>query len=558
LREFLRKNRPYREALKSRRQEIERCLVACGVKEEAGRRLHRSSVAGREYMQTQRLRQALEALGPVFSAFGLYLASRVDLLREHDRLELAAIADWAEATPSTPVRELITREIGCSLEKVYSVFEDEPYESRLLFQSHRARLNDGTVVTVKVVHPELQVSLRCDLELLPVLKPALAHTVCRGTGIEDAIADFRYTLQWQIDLLYGIKVFEMLARDAQEFEMLKVPMVYKELSSSRMLTIEQLPGTPLREMMTAYEQTETGHETSVFNAAGLERQTLARGLCMVWLRQALLGKQFPVELRPEDIVMLPNKQLAFTGGVFASLPSDTKKNLWHYVMATSNEAPDRACAYLLREIEHEGRAIDEDELRYRFREIVPFRDGGWSGRGDSSSLTEHLFVHWKLVSERGLRPQRHLLCFYRGLFQILACVRRFAPDNDPLLEGLQDVRTLVMLEQFQEMLALNAFDRLDKYSAMMMELPQKFDQALTLMAESHSGLPLQGMRTAQLQERQNSSAVVFALLLALVAVVLLSHHAAASAIAGVWVDRVSIIAFVVLGALLLRAVSRAR
>ena len=113
-------------------------------------------------------------------------------------------------------------------------------------------------------------------------------------------------------------------------------------------------------------------------------------------------------------------------------------------------------------------------MRYRFREIVPFRDGGWRGRGDSSSLTEHLFVHWKLVSERGLRPQRHLLCFYRGLFQTLAVVRRFAPDSDPLLEGLQDVRTIVMLEQFQEMLELHALsDKLDKYSAMLMAAAAK-------------------------------------------------------------------------------------
>ena len=219
---------------------------------------------------------------------------------------------------------------------MYPVFEDEPCESRLLFQSHRARLSDGQAVTVKVVHPELQAYLVCDLELLPVLKPAFAGMLWRGTAIEDAIADFRRTLQWQIDLLYGVKVFEMLARDAQEFEMLKVPTVYKELCSSQMLTIEQLPGTPLGEMITASEKTEMGRAPAVFAEMGLEPHTLARRLCMVWLRQALLGKQFPVELRPEDIVLLPNKQIAFTGGVFASLPSDAQKNLWHYMMATSN------------------------------------------------------------------------------------------------------------------------------------------------------------------------------------------------------------------------------
>ena len=188
---------------------------------------------------------------------------------------------------------------------------------------------------------------------------------------------------------------------------------------------------------------------------------------------------------------------------------------------------------------------------------MPFRDGGWRGSGDSSSLTEHLFVHWKLVSERGLQPQRHLLCFYRGLFQILAMVRRFAPDSDPLLEGLQDVRMIMMFGQFQEMLAWGSLgNNLEKYSTLLMELPQKFDHALTLMAERQARPPLQGTRFAQHQRQRNSSVVVIALCLTLVAVVLLSRHLAISAHAGVWVDRASAIAFVVLGALLLRAASR--
>src|SRR5262249_21148494 len=155
-------------------------------------------------------------------------------------------------------------ETGCSLASIYPVFEDAPCESRLLFQSHRAQLSDGKTVTVKVVHPELQEYLECDLELLSVLKPAFAGTAWRATALEDAIADFRRTLQWHIDLLAGVKVFEMLARDAQEFEMLKVPTVYKELCSSQMLTMEQLPGTPLGEMITVYEKTEIGRSSAAF------------------------------------------------------------------------------------------------------------------------------------------------------------------------------------------------------------------------------------------------------------------------------------------------------
>jgi predicted unusual protein kinase regulating ubiquinone biosynthesis (AarF/ABC1/UbiB family) len=558
--ELLSKKRRPQEALKSRRQEIERCLTAFGVWGNGGRGLRRPSVSGHEPTQIQRLCQALEHLGPVFSAFGLYMASRVDLLLARDCLELAAIAGWGRATPSATIRELIAREIGCPYHEVFPVFEDEPFAFRLLCQSHRACLNDGTEVTVTVGHPELQDYLACDLELLPVLKPVLTGTARLGAAIEDAISDFRRIVQWQIDLLYQVKAFETLRRDTQEFAMLKVPKVYTELCSSRMLTLEHVSGTTLGEIIAAIDGTDMGRmrRAQALDAyTDLEPQTLARRLCMVWLRQALLGVQFPIELRPEDIVVLPNKQIAFTGGVFASLPSDAKKNLWHYVIAMSTEDPDKACSYLLREIVQEGRSINENELRYRFREVVPFRDGGWSGNGVSSNLTEHLFVHWKLVSEHGLRPQPHLLCFYRGLFQALALVRRLVPDSDVLLEGLQDVRTIAMLEQFQDMMELQTLsNNLDRYTTMMMELPQKFDDVLTLAAGRSAHLKLQGTRATKPHSQHNSSAVVIALLLALASVVLLSHHLAASAIAGGWVDKGSAIAFVVLGALLLWAASR--
>jgi predicted unusual protein kinase regulating ubiquinone biosynthesis (AarF/ABC1/UbiB family) len=548
------------ETLKSRRQEIEGCLTAFGVVRDTGRRLHRPRVVEREPTQIQGLRQALEHLGPVFSAFGLYMASRVDLLLARDCLELAALADWGKATPIATIRELIARELACPYDEVFPVFEDEPFESRLLFQSHRALLTDSTVVTITVVHPELQGYLEYDLELLPVLKHVFPGTTELGAAIEDAIADFRRMLQWQIDFLYKIKAFEMLARDTREFAMLKIPKVYKDLCSSRMITLEQVSGTPLVEILATVDGPVTErhrHAQAVFEHTGLEPQTLARRLCMMWLRQALLGTQFPVELRPEDLVVLPNKQIAFTGGVFASLPSDAKKNLWHYVSATSTDDPDKACSYLLREIMPEERPIDENELQYRFREVVPFRDGGWSGSGVSSNLTEHLFVHWKLVSARGLRPQPHLLCFYRGLFQTLALVRRLTADSDALLEGLQDLRTITMLAQFQEMMELQTLnENLDKYTTMMMHLPHKFDDALTLAVERSARLKVQGTRPARPHGQHSASPVVIALLLVLASVVLLSHHLTAAAVAGAWVDRISVIVFAIIGVLLLRAASR--
>ena len=549
-------------ALKSRRQEIERCLAKADFLHRPHRLSRRPTTTAHVGSRSRKLCDALVSLGPVFSAFGLYLSSRFDLLPEHDCHELATIPDWAEATPSATVREMIDREIGSSQEALYPVFEDTPFESRLIFQSHRAWLANGKAVTVKVVHPELEGYLECDLELLPILKRVFP---CKGRSdilFEDAIADFRRLVQWQTDLTYASQAFEALAQDAHTFAMLRVPIVYQSLSSSTVLTLEYLHGVSLKEMI-ASSNTKSdleGHATpsAVPSNAEAESHELARRLCLVWLHQALLGLQFPVELYPENIVILPNKQLALTGGTFTSLPADAKKNLWQYLIASSIQDPDKACSFLLQEMIYERHTIDESELRYRFREIVPFRDRVWKYNENSNNLADYLFVHWKLLSQNGLRPQSHTLSFYRGLFQTVASVQQLASSSDPLLEGLQDVRSIVMLAQFEDMTELRQISaHLDKYAAIIMQVPKRLDDALTLAAESSMRLKLQGTWPTGHRRQQNFSAVVISLLLVLVAVVLLSHYLAALTPAGAWVDRVSAIVFVVIGALVLRAISRA-
>ena len=149
------------------------------------------------------------------------------------------------------------------------------------------------------------------------------------------------------------------------------------------------------------------------------------------------------------------------------------------------------------------------------------------------------------------------MAFYRGLFQTAAHARRFAPHGDPLLDALQEVRMIEILGQFRDRLGLSQLsDSLDRYASIMMGLPQKLDAVLTLMAESSAQLKLQRTGEAAHRRQKNSSSIMTPLLLVLAAVVLLAHHLAASVGAGVWLDRITAIAFVVLGALLLRAAGR--
>lgn len=550
-----------RATVKRRQLEIEQCLSEYGLVRRPRRLLHGAGPASSEDTHCRRVRAALARLGPVISSFGLYLSSRVDLLPADYRVELSAIPDWAQPTPISSVRELISRGLDCPFEEAYPAFEHEPFESRLMYQSHRALLNNGQAVAVKVTHsdPELEEQIACDVELLPLLKGAFGSREWTGSQFDGTVADFRQVFRQHKDFLHEAEALEALAHDSKEFEMLGTPGVLGLLCSSKVIAVEQVPGISLAELVAHLDapQREENAAGSAELVGGIDRSDLARRLCLVWLRLALLGQRFPVEPRVEDILILPDKRIAFTGGTFSGLDSDAKTHLLSYLVAASTEDPGKACSWLIKETEKGNRTISEEELRNRFRQVVPFRDGGWINRDANDSLAEYLFVHWKLASKYGYRPLPHLLSFFRGLFLITAAARRLDSKGDPLLEALENLRFHAVVTQFRDMMVPSQFgESIDKYAVMMMELPGKLNDVLTFAAEGSARVRLRITETDEYRLQKNSSAISTALLLVLAAIVLLSHHFMASAVNQGWADRISAIVFVLFGALLLRAVTR--
>lgn len=548
-----------RAALKSRKQEIVRCLVAFSLLRGSRPFGRRSRGAFSSDAHSRRLCQALTSLGPVFAAFGLYMSSRVDLLPVQACLELATLADWTEPMSPAMVHAVIRQELGSSPETLYPVFEDAPFESCLVYQSHRASFRNGEAVIVKILHPDLQEHLEFDPRLLPILKRVFPLKAACERLFEDATADFCRTLHWQTNLLQAAKSFEKMSQDAAEFDMLRVPTVFMNLSTPRILTLEQLPGQDLETLLSFDDARSGGRLTTsrVEQITGLSPDDLARRLCMVWLWQVLVGQQFPVQLRTADIVVLPSKQIGLTGGVFMQLPSDTKKNLWRYLIATSTDEPEQACSALLKEVTPHGRTFDEDDLQYRFREVVPFRDSAWNSAGAGNGLVDYLLVHWQLMSQRSIQLRPHLLYFYRGLIQVAKVVRQLTLRSDSFLDGLQDVRTIIMMSQFQSMIELHQIaNNIDKYISIIMRIPKSFDNALTYSVENNLNINPYKFNKVKYNNRKISLSIVSSILLFLATIVLLSNTLKLSAVDEVWVERIGTIAFMVLGAFLLRIVTR--
>jgi ABC1 atypical kinase-like domain len=523
--------RPVRSPEGERRaRQVERHLADLGFAPPE----RRFQPAGAEPESAGRLSRALQGLGPVLASFGRYLASRPDLLPVADCLVLAGIPDAGEPSAT---EDRIAAELGSPPAELFASFEEEPFDVRLLHQSHRAWLATGQEVVVRVIHPGLEERIALDAGLLPLLRPALPA----GFPLEEAAADFRLALADGIDLALAAEALEGLGRSAADGDLPVAPEVHRRLTATGVLTLSPLRGDPLA----AAACETTGEEAVAYD--------LARRILLFWLRQALTSRKLSLEA---DLVLLPGGRLGCDGGTFTDVDGASQTNLWEYLRATAAHEPERIFACLVRELVAPPRGEARGDLRKRLRQVVPF--GEERPGASRESLIEHLTTHWRLIRQCGYRPQPHLLAFYQGLFWasrtgwLLAPTRD--PLRDPLRDALDDLRWLDGWAQVQQLTdPRRVAEMAEGYLATLAVLPQQIEQALDRLTRD-GGLshPRAAGPPDRRREARNTSTAALALGLAMAAVALVTARLASlPGGPGARAETVGALVFFLLGALML-------
>src|SRR6266536_126535 len=292
------------------------------------------------------LHSALEGLGPVFRSFGEYLGTRPDLLPLPDCRELGRAAEESP-TPLAAVRARVEEVFGRSTGQLFSALEDVPFRCDAVFQWHGAWLADERPVVVKVLRPEWERHWATDGPLLLLLGKALGAAAGEEGAAGEVFEEFGEYVRLRADLTAEAEALRSLAEDGDEVAPLRVPGVVRSHCREKILTFERLGGETVGRLFV--------DETPLGVAGGrareeVARERVAREFCQFWLRQALRGGRFPLEVRPGDVALLPDGTLALLGGVFARLPASGAESLVEYMVAAAAGDADAACAALLREM----------------------------------------------------------------------------------------------------------------------------------------------------------------------------------------------------------------
>ena len=198
----------------------------------------------------ERLRDALQALGPVFVKFGQMLSTRRDLLPPDIAAALAELQDRVKPFPGAVAREIVEKDLEASVEDIFSEFASEPMASASVAQVHAAQLKTGEEVIVKVIRPGIAKVIEEDLKLMMTLAKFVEKNFVDGKRLKlvQVVSDYRVTILDELDLMREAANTALIRRNFENSPICYVPQIYWDYTRRNTMVEERIYGVPISQI----------------------------------------------------------------------------------------------------------------------------------------------------------------------------------------------------------------------------------------------------------------------------------------------------------------------
>ena len=198
----------------------------------------------------QRLRQAMEELGPIYIKFGQLLSTRRDFLDVELADELQALQDKVPPFQKPGIRTLVEKSLGLPASEIFSELSDTPLASASVAQVHAATLLNGDEVVVKVVRPGIEEIVRSDIKLLKWAAELVESVSALGKRLRpmEVVQDYESVILDELNLQSEAANTAQLRRNFENSPNLYVPKVYWDYTRKNMLVTERINGIPVTDL----------------------------------------------------------------------------------------------------------------------------------------------------------------------------------------------------------------------------------------------------------------------------------------------------------------------
>ncbi|MBU1690021.1 MAG: ubiquinone biosynthesis regulatory protein kinase UbiB [Gammaproteobacteria bacterium] len=262
-----------------------------------------------------RLRQALEALGPIFVKFGQVLSTRRDLIPADIADELARLQDRVPPFAPEIALAAIEKAYGKPANEVFAEFDPVPVASASVAQVHFARLKDGREAAVKILRPAIAHVIAHDVALLYAGASLVESLWEDGKRLRprEVVAEFEKHLEDELDLMREAANGSQLRRNFQDSDLLLVPEIYWDWCHTSVMVMQRMAGTPISQIES-------------LRAQGIDIPKLAREGVTIFFTQVFRDGFFHADMHPGNILVSPDgRYIALDFGIMSTL-TDSDKN----------------------------------------------------------------------------------------------------------------------------------------------------------------------------------------------------------------------------------------
>ncbi len=238
----------------------------------------------------ERLREALESLGPIFVKFGQVLSTRRDLLPPDIADELARLQDRVPPFDSAVAVAMIEKAFGRPLERIFETFDNTPIASASIAQVHFATLPGGREVAVKVLRPNMLPAIEKDLALMHMMAGWVQGASTDGKRLRprEVVAEFDNYLHDELDLLREAANAAQLRRNMKDLNLVLIPEMFWDFCKSDVMVMERMKGVPIS-------------QTQRLREAGVDMKKLSRDGVTIFFTQVFRDGFFHADMHPGNI-----------------------------------------------------------------------------------------------------------------------------------------------------------------------------------------------------------------------------------------------------------------
>ena len=439
----------------------------------------------------ERIRLALEELGPIFVKFGQAISTRRDLLPPEIADELAKLQDAVPPFPAEQAIKILDGAYGQSVDEVFQRFDAEPLAAASIAQVHTAKLHDGAEVIVKVLRPGVQDQIERDLAVLRMLAGLADRYWQHGKRLKpiEVVNEYEHTIIDELDLMREAANAAQLKHNFQGSDMLYVPEIYWDFCRPEVLVQERIYGTPVSDM-------------EALRAAGTNIQVLAENGVEIFFTQVFRHNFFHADMHPGNIFVITTdperpRYAAVDFGIVGTLSPEDQRYLAQNFLAFFDRDYHRIAKLHLDsgwvppdtridQLEMAVRTVCEPIFNKPLAEI---------------SFAQVLMRLFRVAQRFNVEIQPQLILLHKTLFNIEGLGREMYPQLD-LWKTAHPVLKQWMDEQVGgRALLRDVRDNLPQLRDAMRELPAILHQLGEQAAEGRIRLNLQSPELSEIQKQ---------------------------------------------------------